>query len=117
MAVHIAYAVRAADGWAAPDPEDATRVPVLRDLDGPSLAASLTPGQRITVNLDGFRAQLPTPPLGPALLARIDGVRSLGAILADVGARATPERARRDWAGLYAALNGANRLLLAAPRG
>jgi SAM-dependent methyltransferase len=117
MAVHIAYAVRAADGWAAPDPEDATRVPVLRDLDGPSVAASLTPGQRITVNLDGFRAQLPIPPLGPALLARIDGVRSLGAILADVGERATPERARRDWAGLYAALNGANRLLLAAPRG
>jgi SAM-dependent methyltransferase len=117
MAVHIAYAVRAADGWAAPDPQDETRVPALRDLDGPALAASLSPGQRIAVNLDGFRAQVAIPPLGPALLARIDGRRSLGEIFAAVGAQAKPERARRDWAGLYAALNGANKLLLTAPRG
>jgi SAM-dependent methyltransferase len=116
MAVHIAYAVRAGDGWTAPDPEDETRIPVLRDLDGPSLAASLSPGQRIAINLDGFRAQVAIPPLGPALLARIDGVRSLGDILGAVGAQAKPERAQRDWLGLYAALNAANRLLLAAPR-
>jgi SAM-dependent methyltransferase len=117
MAVHIAYAVREADGWVAPDPEDETRVPVLRDIDGPAFAASLTPGQRIAVNLDGFRAQVPIPPLGPALLALIDGQRNLGAILAQVGAQAKHERTRRDWAGLYAALNAANKLLLAAPRG
>lgn len=117
MAVHIAYVVRAADGWAAPDPGDETRVPVLRDLDGPAFAASLSPGQRIAVNLEGFRAQVAIPPLGPALLARIDGKRTLGAVLEAVGAQAKAERARRDWAGLYAALNGANRLLLAAPRG
>jgi SAM-dependent methyltransferase len=117
MAVHIAYVVREADGWAAPAPADETRVPVLRDLDGPALAASLSPGQRITVNLEGFRAQLALPPLGPALLARIDGRRSLAEILDAVGAQAKAERARRDWAGLYAALNSANKLLLAAPRG
>ncbi len=117
MAVHIAYAVRERDGWAAPDPGDETRVPVLRDLDGQALAASIVPGQRIAVNLDGFRAQLPLPPLAPALLARIDGRRRLGEILDAVGAQARAERARRDWAGLYAALNGANKLLLAAPPG
>jgi len=117
MAVHIAYAVRTGDGWTAPDPEDMTRIPVLRDLDGPAFAASLTPGQRIAVNLEGFRAQVAIPPLGPALLARIDGLRSLGAILALVGAQAGEERARREWRALYAGLNAANRLLLAAPAG
>jgi SAM-dependent methyltransferase len=117
MAVHIAYAVRAADAWTPPEPEDETRVPVLRDLDGPAFAASLSPGQRIAMDFDGVRAQLPMPPLGPALLALVDGRRTLGAILAAVGAQAKPERARRDWAGLYATLNAANRLLLAAPRG
>jgi SAM-dependent methyltransferase len=117
MAVHIAYARRAAEPWAAPDPEDETRIPVLRDLDGPAFAASLTPGQRIAVNLDGFRAQVAIPPLGPALLARIDGKLSLGAVLADVAAKAGADRARREWRALYAGLNAANRLLLAAPAG
>jgi hypothetical protein len=117
MPVHIAYAVRADAGWTAPDPADATRVPVLRDLDGPRFAASLSPGQRIAVNLEGFRAHVALPPLGPALLALIDGRRTLGAILATVAEKAGEERARRDWASLYAGLNAANRLLLAQPRG
>ncbi len=115
MAVHIVYAVREGEGWVPPDPADDSRIPVLRDLDGPGLAASLTPGQRIAVNLDGFRAQVAIPPLGPALLARIDGSRSSGAIIGEVGASAGEEKARRNWAALYAGLNAANRLLLAAP--
>jgi len=117
MAVHIAYARRASEPWTPPDPEDATRIPVLRDLDGAAFAASLTPGQRIAVNLDGFRAQVAIPPLGPAILARIDGRTSLGAILDAVAAKAGAERARREWRALYAGLNAANRLLLAAPPG
>jgi SAM-dependent methyltransferase len=115
MVVHIAYAVRAADGWAAPDPADERLVPVLRDLDGRALAASLSPGQRLGLDLDGVRVELALPPLGPALLARIDGRQTLGAVLDAVGASAGRERAARDWAALYATLNAANKLLLAAP--
>ncbi|WP_144299672.1 class I SAM-dependent methyltransferase [Elioraea rosea] len=117
MAVHIVYAAREAEGWSAPEPTDDTRIPVLRDLDGAALAASLAPGQRIAINLDGFRAQVPIPPLGPALLGRIDGRRSIGSIIAEVGAAAGQEKARRSWSALYAGLNAANKLLLAAPEG
>jgi SAM-dependent methyltransferase len=116
MVVHIAYAVREADGWTAPDPADERLVPVLRDFDGPSLAASLGPGQRIGLDLDGVRAQLALPPLGPALLARIEGRRSIGAVLDAVGTSAGRARAARDWAALYATLNAANKLLLTAPQ-
>ncbi|WP_291297811.1 bifunctional 2-polyprenyl-6-hydroxyphenol methylase/3-demethylubiquinol 3-O-methyltransferase UbiG [Elioraea sp.] len=122
MVVHIAYAVRRADGWTAPDPSDERLIPTLRDLDGKALAASLGPGQRIGLDLDGVRTQLVLPPLGPALLARIDGRRSIGAVLDAVGASAGQpgagrDRAARDWAALYATLNAANKLLLAAPPG
>jgi SAM-dependent methyltransferase len=117
IAAHIAYAVRAQEGWTPPDPEDGTRIPVLRDLDGPAFAASLAPGQRIAVNLDGFRAQVAMPPLAAALLSRIDGRRSLAEVVAAVAGKAGMERARRDWRALYAGLNAANRLLLAAPAG
>lgn len=117
MVVHIAYAVSAAAGWTAPDPADEALVPVLRDLDGKALAASLGPGQRLGLGLDGVRVQLALPPLGPALLARIDGRTTLGAVLDRVGVAAGRERAARDWAALYATLNAANKLLLAAPPG
>ena len=117
MATHIAYLRRAAEPWTPPDPEDATLIPVLRDLDGPAFAASLSPGQRIALDLDRVRAQIASPPLGPAILARIDGRASLGAVLEPVAAKAGAERAWRDWRALSAGLNAANKLLLAVPPG
>jgi SAM-dependent methyltransferase len=115
MAVHIAYVVRAGAGWAPPDPQDQTRIPVLRELDGAALAVQAGAGGRLAFDLDGVSLPVALPPLGAALLRRIDGRASLGAVLA--GIEAPAERARREWAALYAGLSAMNRLLLAAPPG
>lgn len=115
MAVHIVYAVRADDGWTPPDPEDETRIPVLRELDGAALAAQAGAGGRLAFDLDGVSLPVALPPLGAAMLRRIDGCTPLGAVLAALDAPA--ERARREWRALYAGLNAMNRLLLAAPPG
>jgi SAM-dependent methyltransferase len=115
MAVHIVYAVRAAEGWTAPDPGDETRIPVLRELDGAALATQAGTGGRLAFDLDGVSLPVALPPLGAAMLRRIDGRTPVGAVLA--GIAAPPERARREWRALYAGLNAMNRLLLAAPPG
>lgn len=115
MAVHIVYAVRAEEGWTAPDPADETRIPVLRELDGAALAAQAGTGGRLSFDLDGVSLPVALPPLGAAMLRRIDGRTTLGAALA--GIEAPEERVRREWRALYAGLNAMNRLLLAAPPG
>lgn len=115
MAVHIAYAVRADDGWTTPDPADETRIPVLRELDGAALAAQAGAGGRLAFDLDGVSLPVALPPLGAALLRRIDGRTPLGTVLA--GIEAPPERVRREWRSLHAGLSAMNRLLLAAPPG
>jgi SAM-dependent methyltransferase len=115
MAVHIVYAVRAEAGWAPPDPEDETRIPVLRELDGAALAGQAGAGGRLSFDLDGVSLPVALPPLGAALLRRIDGRTPLGAVLA--GIEAPAERVRREWGQLYPGLNAMNRLLLAAPPG
>ncbi|WP_019015776.1 class I SAM-dependent methyltransferase [Elioraea tepidiphila] len=115
MAVHIVYVVRAGAGWAAPDPADETRIPVLRELDGAALAAQAGAGGRLSFDLDGVSLPVALPPLGAAILRGIDGRSPLGAVLDGIGAPA--ERVRRAWAALYAGLNAMNRLLLAAPPG
>jgi SAM-dependent methyltransferase len=115
MAVHIVYAVRAEEGSTAPDPGDETRIPVLRELDGAALAAQAGTGGRLSFDLDGVSLPVALPPLGAAMLRRIDGRTPLGAVLA--GIEAPAERVRREWRALYAGLNAMNRLLLAAPPG
>lgn len=115
IAVHIVYAVRAGAGWAPPDPADETRIPVLRELDGAALAGQAGAGGRLSFDLDGVSLPVALPPLGAALLRRIDGRVRLGAVLA--GIEAPAERARREWGTLYAGLSAMNRLLLAAPQG
>lgn len=115
MAVHIVYAVRASEGWTPPDAEDESRIPVLRELDGAALAGEAGAGGRLSFDLDGVSLPVALPPLGAALLRRIDGRTRLGAVLA--GIEAPAERAWREWRALYAGLNAMNRLLLAAPPG
>jgi SAM-dependent methyltransferase len=117
MGIHIAYCVRADDPPADPPWEDDAAVPVLRELDGPTLAKGLRADGVLPVTWDGLRAMLPLPRLAGAILARVDGVRSWGEIMAAViAAGAAPEQAARDRASLVRTLERLNRLLLAAPR-
>jgi SAM-dependent methyltransferase len=116
MGIHIAYCVRADDPVAAPPWEDDAAVPVLRELDGPSLAKGLRPDGVIPVTWDGLRAMVPLPRLAGAFLQRVDGVRSWGEITAEViAAGASAEQAARDRAALSRTMERLNRLLLAAP--
>jgi len=107
---HAFYAVPAARAAAAVARPDPSAVPVLRDMDGPAAAKGLGAGGAITADLDGVAARFPLPARATAILARIDGRRSLADIAADLGL---------DWsafakafAPLYRALNGLNKLYL-----
>lgn len=116
MGIHIAYCVRAGDPPAAPPWEDDAAVPVLRELDGPSLAKGLRADGVLPVTWDGLRAQVPIPRLAGAILQRVDGRRCWGEIMDGVvAAGASREQAARDRAALSRTLERLNRMLLAAP--
>jgi hypothetical protein len=116
MGIHIAYCVRADDPVAAPPWEDDSAVPVLRELDGPTMAKGLRADGVLPVTWDGLRALVPIPRLAGAILQRVDGVRCWGEIMdAVVAAGASREQAMRDRAALSRTLERLNRMLLAAP--
>ena len=117
---HVFYIVaagRGADALARPDNADA--VPLLRDESGAEMARRLAGGGRITVTLAGLKVGYPVSALGTAILAEVDGRRSLGAIhrrLADT------HDGTLDWLAfkaafdaLYGALNALNRMFIAYP--
>ncbi|WP_376099592.1 class I SAM-dependent methyltransferase [Roseomonas sp. CCTCC AB2023176] len=117
MGVHICYLTRAADPVARADWDDPDAVPVLRELDPAAFAKSLR-GDTLAVTFDGLRVPVPIPRLSAAIVARVDGQRSFGAITAEiVAAGAAPAAVARDMAALRAALEPMNRLLIASPGG
>ena len=59
---------------------------------------------------------VPLPRLGRAILARIDGTRSIGAIADELAANGTArELFAKEFAALRRAMEPMNRLLIAAP--
>ena len=116
MGIHIVYCVRADDPPLAPAWEDLNSVPVLREIDGEKLAKGLPPSGVLPVAFDGLRVGLPLPRLAGAILARVDGHRSIGEIGDALAAHGiSREVFSRDFALLAKALQSLNRLLLAAP--
>lgn len=114
MGVHILYAHRAGEAPAPPTPRAAS-VPVIRHENPAALAQSIGTQARIPVTMDGFRFELPLPALAGAILARIDGRRTLAEIAGFLPVPAP--RFQAEWEALWTALNRLNRLLLAAPHG
>ena len=117
MGIHIAYCVPADDaGRASPRWDDAESVPVLREMDGPTLARNLPKDGVLPVSFDGLRVPLPLPRLAAAILQRVDGRRSFGAIADELAANGVSREAFwRDLGALRRAMESMNRLLLAAP--
>lgn len=113
---HIAYLLRPGDAArAVAQPDDADWIPVLKDVDGPAVAADLNTDTNLEADLDGLVLSLPLPRLAPAMLARIDGRRTLGeihAMLQALDPRLDWEHFQSQFASFYAALNGVNKLLL-----
>jgi hypothetical protein len=89
-------------------------IPVLRDLDGPTLAEQLGRERRIVGTKDGLERSLVLPPLAGPILRAIDGHRSLREIHARLSSeRRLDERAfLQAFATLYRPLHGVNWLLL-----
>ena len=113
MRKHVWYAVPAGRGDTVAAIVPAA-IPVLRDDDGPALARGLRSGV-VAATIDGFRFALPLPRRANAMLARIDGVRTLAAIHADLAA-ADPafgwEAFAAEFQALFDAMHGLNKLHL-----
>jgi SAM-dependent methyltransferase len=116
MGIHVAYCVRAEDPALSPPWEDDAAVPVLREIDGPTMARGLRGDGVLPITWDGLRTLVPLPRLAGAILSRIDGRRSWAEITAEVAAGgASAEQALRDRQLLARSMERMNRMLLAAP--
>jgi len=108
---HVFYAVsagRTADSIARPNGPEA--IPVLRDGNGPALAAALKRGNGLTINFDGRQQRLAMPEGSAQLLALIDGSRRLGDLQRLLKLDWFALKARFD--RVYALLNPLNLLLI-----
>ncbi|HJQ55818.1 MAG TPA: class I SAM-dependent methyltransferase [Vineibacter sp.] len=114
LRVHVFYATKAGVDTVA-RPEDTSAIPVLREMDAAKLADGLKPGTPLIANLDGFpwRAQL--PPLASAIVAQIDGRKSIADIytaMAIKGGLPVWDEFQQQFEQIYLVLNGINHLLL-----
>ncbi len=115
MGIHIAYCVRAGQAPPAPAWDDPTSVPVLRELDGAKLAATIPADGVLRIAFDGLTVPIAMPRLAQAILARVDGQRSIGAIGDELTAKGVSREAfAKDFAQVARAMERVNRMLLAA---
>jgi hypothetical protein len=115
LKVHVFYAVKADNPITPPGADDRAMIPVLCELDAAELAVKLRPAGVLPVDLDGFHARLPLPPLAPAIAGLIDGQRTIS----DIHQVLQAKRADLDWddfaaqfAVFFKAFNGIARLTL-----
>ncbi len=115
MTKHVAYlAPGARAARATAQPNDPALTPVLRDGNGPALAAAARSG-RIVAEHMGLKLARPLPRLAPAILQRVDGVASLAEIHAGIAA-ADPaldwQRFQLAFEEVFRAMNGLNLMWL-----
>ena len=112
---HVLYASRLAGNTVAqPSPE---AVPVATKDSGAALARGIAKDLSLRLEVGGLSFARALPALAPAILQRIDGRRTIGAIEAELrhaNPSLTAERFAQDVEQLYAVLNGWNLLLLRA---
>lgn len=94
-------------------------VPHLRELDADTFVKAVASQRIVAATIDGTRFRFPLPPLAGAMVACMDGARSLEDIRADLAA-VNPgldwPQFERQFEPLYRALNGLGKLYLAFPR-
>lgn len=115
MGIHVAYAARRGEAPPPPAWDDPESIPVLRELEGPKLAAQIPRDGVLRVSADGLTVPVNLPRLAGAILARVDGQRRMGEIrdeLVELGVSA--DAFARDYAATAAAMERVNRLLLRA---
>ena len=107
MPTHIAYCVRADDPVPVHDHRNPACVPVARETPMEQFAARIRNGV-LMAQFDALAVPVPLPSLAPAILRRIDGVRTLAQVAEPFAARAFDAA----WDQVFTALNAMNRLLL-----
>lgn len=116
LKVHVAYLVpqdRSGQSEAEIAPD---LIPILRDGNGPALARALKPGEPLKVSFGAASFSFALPRRAVALLAQIDGRRSVAALraaVADAGLVLSEAEFERDFAALYQVLHAINHLFLA----
>ena len=120
MKTHIIYAVRddnRTNTLAVTDTPET--VPVLRDDDGPALAAQIKPGMSLNIDMEGVRISLPLPDTASPILAQIDGERSLAdihaALKSSLDAAPDWETFKSQFDRLYSSFYGLSRMFLRQP--
>ena len=118
MRTHVFYAVRADNpGPSVASPTRTGLVPCPWGLDGAAFGRRHRPGEAMTATQDGYRFRLPLPPLAGAMIALMDGRRTIAQIHQ---AMARQDKSfdwiafDRQWQALYKVLHGLGKLYLAA---
>lgn len=112
---HIFYLVRVDNAMTLPEPGD-DAIPVLRGLDAAVEARRLRPGAKYSGSAHGLKVHMSVPPLGPQIMAQIDGRRTIGQIyeaLTQTDARLTRSEFKRQFTQLFAEFLAINRMHLA----
>lgn len=122
MKIHIFYVVKAEN--TAPTvavPDSAEAVPVLRELDGATIARDIGTGKTLSVEFDGIKAGFNLPPLAPVIFMLIDGKRNLKQIHDNI-VKAAEGTTAPDWDNFYQqfqqlflSVNGLGRMFLRYP--
>jgi hypothetical protein len=116
MATHVVYCVRAEDAHHVRDSADDQAVPVAREMPGSEIADAIRPDGTLPLLFGGLRLPVALPPLAPAILRLIDGVRNVAQIRAELATRGVdPGHFAQAWQTTWSALSRCNRVLLAAP--
>ncbi|WP_366653832.1 class I SAM-dependent methyltransferase [Fodinicurvata sp. EGI_FJ10296] len=118
LKVHIAYLARAGETQGRQARPTGDMVPVLKDNDGKEIAKATRPGTPLGITIAGLRLSVSIPALGPAILSRIDGMRTIDALFDDIaasrGGRLDRDTFDRDMAAVVDGFAGIGRLHLRA---
>ena len=117
MKKHVFYVVKAVNKErTVATQDDVDMIPMLRDLDGPSLARDAKPGGTLSVEFDGIKARFPMPDLTPTFFELIDGRRSIRGIHEAIAEVLNPapdwDAFKTQFDRFYLTLNGLSRLFL-----
>lgn len=107
--VHVGYAVPSEAARAPANARNRALVPHLKGVTAGALAQEIAAGRKPTLNFAGIKTRLDLPREAAALIARIDGQRSLSGIAAATGT--DPIRMGALWARVDAELTGWGMLL------
>ena len=112
MNTHVVYAVRAGTAPPAPDPLAPDLVPLARELPASEILRRIGPDGTLPVSFGQLTVPVPLPPQARAILALIDGRRTVADIAEALAGHGIP-RARFEtvWPETYRALSRANRIL------